>query len=88
MWKDFNTSWLVALQKQKSLMEDMINTGQRPQPPQSLIDGGTLQKMGDNLTENCNKLEKHGLVDYEMGVWEEEIIASECIRLRSLLDSI
>lgn len=62
-------------------MEDMINTGQRPQPPQSLIDGPTLQKMGDHITENCNKLEKHGLVDYEMGVWEEEIIASECISM-------
>jgi hypothetical protein len=25
----------------------------------------------------CDKLEKFGLVDYEMGVWEEEIIRSK-----------
>lgn len=58
-------------------MQEMINNGQRPPPPQSLIDHDYLEKMGNQLVKNCDSMEKHGLVDYQMGVWEEEIIASE-----------
>lgn len=76
LWEEFNTCWLSTLQKQKSMTQEMINTGQRPQPPQTLIDYDTLEKMGTQLVKNCDNMEKHGLVDYQMGVWEEEIIAS------------
>ena len=78
LWEEFNTCWLSTLQKQKAMTQDMINTGQRPQPPQTLIDYDTLEKMGTQLVKNCDNMEKHGLVDYQMGVWEEEIIASQC----------
>ena len=33
--------------------------------------------MGTQLVKNCDAMEKHGLVDYQMGVWEEEIVASQ-----------
>ncbi|KAF1347386.1 hypothetical protein EJ07DRAFT_142690 [Lizonia empirigonia] len=83
LWEEFNTCWLSTLQKQKAMTQDMINTGQRPQPPQSLIDYDTLEKMGTQLVKNCDNMEKHGLVDYQMGVWEEEIIAmlTSCLDL-------
>jgi hypothetical protein len=76
LWEEFNTCWLSTLQKQKAMTQEMINSGQRPQPPQTLIDYDTLEKMGTQLVKNCDNMEKHGLVDYQMGVWEEEIIAS------------
>jgi len=83
LWEEFNTCWLAALQKQKSATQDMLSSGQRPQPPQSLIDYDTLEKMGTQLIKNCDTMEKHGLVDYQMGVWEEEIVAmlTSCLDL-------
>jgi len=87
LWEEFNTCWLSTLQKQKAMTQDMISTGQRPQPPQTLIDYDTLEKMGTQLVKNCDNMEKHGLVDYQMGVWEEEIIAmlTSCL---DLLDEV
>ena len=66
----------------------MLNTGQNPIPPQSLLPVETLERLGSDLVVLCDGLEKHGLVDYQMGVSEEEIITSKppgrvCIR-RSL----
>ena len=52
----------------------MQATGQRPVPGQSVLSKTALQHLGDELTRLCDGLEKSGLVDYEMGVWEEEII--------------
>jgi hypothetical protein len=76
LWEQFNNCWLTTLQKQKDMAQEMIKRGQRPQPPQSLIEPDYLEKMGTQLVKNCDNMEKHGLVDYQMGVWEEEIIAS------------
>lgn len=36
-----------------------------------------LERMGDEVVRLCDTMERHGLVDYQMGVWEEEIISSE-----------
>jgi len=35
--------------------------------------------MGKELVRLCDIMEKHGLVDYQMGVWEEEIISRELL---------
>lgn len=78
LWEEFNTCWLATLQKQKAFLQEMISTGQRPQPPRTLIDYDFIEKMGTQLVKHCDNMEKHGLVDYQMGVWEEEIIASRC----------
>ncbi|KAH7066665.1 hypothetical protein BKA63DRAFT_495575 [Paraphoma chrysanthemicola] len=75
LWEEFNTCWLATLQKQKAFSQEMVATGQRPQPPKSLIEYDFLEKMGTQLVKHCDNMEKHGLVDYQMGVWEEEIIA-------------
>jgi hypothetical protein len=81
LWEEFNNCWLATLQKQKTFTQEMIHTGQRPQPPMSLIDYDFLEQMGTQLVKNCDNMEKHGLVDYQMGVWEEEIIASQYLTL-------
>ncbi|KAF1950003.1 hypothetical protein CC80DRAFT_427767 [Byssothecium circinans] len=75
LWEEFNHGWLSLLQKQTELVQKAAATGQRPQPPQQLIEYDYLEKMGTQLVKNCDNMEKHGLVDYQMGVWEEEIIA-------------
>jgi hypothetical protein len=77
LWDEFNTCWLATLQKQKAFSQEMVSTGQRPQAPRTLIDYDYLEKMGTQLVKHCDNMEKHGLVDYQMGVWEEEIIASQ-----------
>ena len=78
LWSEFNDCWLSTLQRQKEMTTEMIQTQQPPQAPQSLIDRDTLEKMGNELVKNCDNMEKHGLVDYQMGVLEEEIVASKC----------
>ncbi|KAK4127475.1 hypothetical protein N657DRAFT_564886 [Parathielavia appendiculata] len=81
MWNDFNHAWLALLQKQKEMME----AGQPLQRPQSLVPQEGLQKMGDELVRMCDSIERHGLVDYQYGVWEEQIveILGECLDLYS-----
>ena len=70
LWNDFNHAWLGLLQKQKELME----SDQGPQRSQSLITQENLEKMGKELVRLCDSVERHGLVDYQYGVWEEQII--------------
>ncbi|KAI9709057.1 MAG: hypothetical protein M1820_003503 [Bogoriella megaspora] len=73
LWSEFNTCWLAVLQKQKEMTEEVINTGQHPLPPQNLIEYNFMERMGRDLIRLCDSVEKHGLVDYQMGVWEEQI---------------
>lgn len=37
--------------------------------------------MGNELIRLCSTIERHGLVDYEYGVWEERIIDGKSPRL-------
>ena len=76
MWNDFNHGWLALLQKQKDLTE----SEQKLEVAQSLISKDGLEDMGKELVRLCDGIEKHGLVDYEYGVWEERIIAGKFFR--------
>ena len=69
LWGDFNHAWLALFQKQKELME----SGLDPKHGETLIPKKDLEKMGKELIKLCDGIEKHGLVDYEYGVWEEMI---------------
>ncbi|KAL9094182.1 MAG: hypothetical protein Q9165_003597 [Trypethelium subeluteriae] len=73
LWDEFNKCWLAVLQRQREVIQHLLRTGQSPQPPESMIDHNYLERMGRDLVRLCDNLEKHGLVDYQMGVWEEEI---------------
>ncbi|KAI2608313.1 uncharacterized protein GGS25DRAFT_269689 [Hypoxylon fragiforme] len=71
MWQDFNHAWLSLFQKQK----DMMESGVPLQRGQTLISEDGLRKMGKEIVRLCDGIDRHGLVDYEYGVWEEPIIA-------------
>ncbi|KAL8655260.1 MAG: hypothetical protein Q9210_001008 [Variospora velana] len=81
LWSEFNTGWLAVLQCQKDATQRMIDTGQPPAPPQNLLQEAVLERMGESLISFCDGIERYGLVDYQMGVWEEEImsILTQCL---------
>ncbi len=92
LWEEFNMCWLATLQKQKeSILEvlrrsDASSSAGRPLHSY-LINYDDLTGMGRELVQLCDGLEKHGLVDYQMGVWEEQIINSERNQLVTVLFS-
>lgn len=79
MWQDFNHAWLSLFQKQK----DMMESGVPLQRGQTLISEDGLRKMGKEIVRLCDGIDRHGLVDYEYGVWEEPIIASTVVPYNS-----
>jgi hypothetical protein len=40
---------------------------------QSLVSKAMVKKMGNELIRLCDGIERHGLVDYQYGVWEDQI---------------
>ena len=54
----------------------MRRTNQAVEGIQSIMDAQTLERLSSELVRLCDSIEKHGLVDYQMGVAEEEIM--EC----------
>ena len=76
-WDSFNVCWLAMLQRQKDDTQAMLDSGRPPAQPQSLLPKEFLEGMGNELVSLCDGLEKHGLVDYQMGVSEQEIIESK-----------
>ncbi|GLI79266.1 hypothetical protein PoHVEF18_007596 [Penicillium ochrochloron] len=82
LWNDFNICWLAICQKQKALTQDVVATGHQP-PQTSLLSRDRMQAMGKELIQLCDQLEQHGLVDYQMGIWEEEILSvlGQCLDL-------
>ncbi|CAL3966730.1 unnamed protein product, partial [Diplocarpon coronariae] len=71
LWGEFNTAWLGIFQRQK----DMLEAGQQLQRGQSLMSRDFIEKMAKDLNRMCDAVEKHGLVDYQYGVAEEQIIS-------------
>lgn len=55
---------------------EVIATSQQPAHT-SLIRRDRMETMGRDLIQLCDQLEPHGLVDYQMGIWEEEILSGE-----------
>lgn len=76
LWSNFNLCWLAVCQKQKDLVQDLITSGQQSTQV-SLIRRDRMENMGTGLIQLCDQLEQHGLVDYQMGIWEEEILSGE-----------
>lgn len=77
LWHDFNNAWLSLCQKQKTMLE----SNHPLQRSQNLISEEQMMNMGNELVRLCSSIERHGLVDYEYGVWEERIIdaLSKCL---------
>lgn len=72
LWEDFNHAWLGLLQAQK----DLSLSGRALQRGQSLMPYDALEKLGKELSRLCDGIERHGLVDYHYGVWEQFIFES------------
>ncbi|KAJ5657947.1 uncharacterized protein N7484_001596 [Penicillium longicatenatum] len=81
LWEEFNICWLAVCQKQKDLTSDYIAGRQSSQV--SLLSRDRMEVMGKSLIQLCDQLEQHGLVDYQMGIWEEEILCvlGQCLDL-------
>ncbi|KAK0928326.1 hypothetical protein LTR91_001360 [Friedmanniomyces endolithicus] len=84
-WDEFNRAWLTALQRQFDMTEEVLHGNQSLREPQSIMTAQTLEHLSRELVRLCDSVEKHGLVDYQMGVAEEEIL-DLIIRCLSLLD--
>lgn len=81
-WRRFNDCWLALFQKQKDLTEEMLRGGRR----MNIMELDDIRKMGDAIVALSDKLDPHGLVDYEMGAWEEDIMEI-IIKCRQLLET-
>jgi hypothetical protein len=74
-------------QKQKDLTQAVLHTGRQP-PNTSLLTIDVMEKMGNDLVRLCDKMEPHGLVDYQMGIWEEEILSGKVLNVLSADDKL
>ncbi|KAF5027319.1 hypothetical protein F66182_563 [Fusarium sp. NRRL 66182] len=79
LWDDFNHAWLGLGQRQI----DLMTSPQQISRSQSLVSKAMIKKMGNELIRLCDGIERHGLVDYQYGVWEERITAvlEDCLDL-------
>ncbi|CAK3979671.1 Hypothetical predicted protein [Lecanosticta acicola] len=74
LWDEFNRAWLSTLQAQFDLTQEWIGNHQPVREPRSIMSQQILQTLSRELVRLCDSVEKHGLVDYQMGVAEEEIM--------------
>ncbi|RMJ24609.1 hypothetical protein PHISP_04528 [Aspergillus sp. HF37] len=93
LWNDFNMCWLAVCQKQRDLTHELLQMGglgpfHHCSPTAGtgllpLLAPDALEDLGSGLIQLCDKMEQHGLVDYQMGIWEEEIlcILTQCLDL-------
>ena len=77
LWDEFNRAWLVSLQKQLDLTQQVLKHKRPLGSNQSVMDTQALERLSNELVRLCDNIEKHGLVDYQMGVAEEEIMECE-----------
>ncbi|EMR84784.1 hypothetical protein BcDW1_6551 [Botrytis cinerea BcDW1] len=84
LWNEFNAAWLSIFTRQ----HDFLESGQRKQDQQTLMSLDFINKMGTNLTRLCDSVEKYGLVDYQYGVGESQImdILLSCQKLQEDLE--
>jgi hypothetical protein len=80
MWREFNIAWEALGQKQKEITEEALRTRREPA---DILSAGAITSLMDELVALCDELEPYGLVDFEMGIWEEQIthIFTACLQL-------
>lgn len=81
LWDEFNRAWLTTLQRQLEMTEEMVRENQPLREPQSILSLQSLEHLSRELVRLCDSVEQHGLVDYQMGVAEEEIMDCELCAL-------
>jgi hypothetical protein len=79
LWDDFNNAWLALMHKQITITRGLLEAGITLHQPQ-LMTAEVITKMCNDLIKlNDDYLEKHGLVNYQYGVLEDQIIESKFI---------
>ena len=80
MWRQVNLCWEALGQKQKDLTEHTLRTGRQPA---DILTAENIKRLVDDVVTMCDQLEVYGLVDYEMGIAEEQIchIFTLCLNL-------
>ncbi|KIX10614.1 uncharacterized protein Z518_01698 [Rhinocladiella mackenziei CBS 650.93] len=71
LWREFNLCWEALGQKQKDITEEALRTRRQPA---DVLSADTIKSLVDELVSLCDQLEQYGLVDFEMGIWEEQIV--------------
>ena len=64
--KDLAEKQKDLAEKQKDLAEEALRT--------DILSAAAITTLIDSLVGACDRLEQYGLVDYETGIWEEQII--------------
>lgn len=75
LWNDLNHAWLALGQRQI----DMMQPSQQLERWQRLLSKNTIVEMGNEIVRLSDGLERHALVDYQYGLWEDEIIAGPSV---------
>ena len=61
---------------QRDLTENLLQHHPQTLPPHvDMLNVQFLEHMGHEMIRFSDQMEQHGLVDYEMGIWEEEILS-------------
>lgn len=63
LWDDFNHAWLGLYQKQIEMVSP-----QQLSRPQSPMPKAMIKKIGNELIRLCDEIERHRLVDYQLGI--------------------
>ena len=88
LWDTFNNTWLTTLQAQHSTTRAILaQPPHQPHPPPTLtlLDVDDMQVLGHELVKLCDGIAHFGLVDYQMGVAEEQILECNYLPLFSPL---
>lgn len=70
LWEEFNYAWLAIYQRQKDHFDPGISLHLQYGP----LGIECIEGMVNHLIEWCDNIKKHGLVGYQYGVWEDDII--------------
>lgn len=67
------------MQAQLDLTQEIIANGGQPlSHPKSLLSADEMEELGQELVKLCDGVSIFGLVDYQMGVAEEQILECQC----------
>lgn len=61
---------------QRDLTENLLQHHPQTLPPHvNMLSAQFQEHMGHEMIRFSDQMEQYGLVDYEMGIWEEEILS-------------
>ena len=66
-WRELNHAWEALGLKQKTITEEAMRTRRQPR---DILSSAAIVALVDKLVQSCDQIEKYGLVDYELGIWE------------------